>query len=78
MSTVYAIIKYTLDDFSGLDTKWVADMDTLRAFSCREVRDEVLSGLEDACECYEQWLPVDIPVITRAMYEETIIHHRKI
>lgn len=78
MKKVYAIMKYTLDDFSGLDTKWVPDPDTIRAFSCRDVRDEVVAELEDTGESYEQWLPLDLPVVTRVMYEEAKLHNRKI
>lgn len=75
---VYAIVKYMLDDFSGLDTKWVPDLDTIRVFSSREVRDEVAAELEDVGESYEQWLPIDLTVITRVMYEEAKLRNRKI
>ena len=54
MKKVYAIMKYTLDDFSGLDTKWGPDLDTIRVFSSREVRDEVAAEFEDVGESYEQ------------------------
>lgn len=54
------------------------DLDTIRVFSSREVRDEVAAELEDVGEDYEQWLPIDLTVITRVMYEEAKLRNRKI
>lgn len=73
---VWGIIKYSLDDFSALDVHWVPDTDSLRLFNRRCDRDAVLAELEDTCETYEQYLPLDLPVITGVEYEEMKIRKR--
>lgn len=65
---IYGLIKLELDDFSGLDTRWVPDLDSLRCFTQRRDRDEVLSELDVGCESYEAWMPVDISPVTHEEY----------
>ena len=57
---IYGLIRLELDDFSGLDTRWVPDLGSLRTFYTERDRDMLLSELEEDCECYEDYVPLDI------------------
>ena len=65
---VYALIRLELDDFSGLDTRWVPDLDSLRAFTTERDRDGALAELDAGSECYEEWMPLEIKPICHDDY----------
>jgi len=55
----YGIIRLELDDFSALNPCWVADVESIRLFRHKAMRDRVLDELEDGCESYEMYVPFD-------------------
>ena len=65
---IYGIIRLELDEFSGLNTRWVPDLESVRFYSQRADRDLALEELEDACESYEDYAPIDSSPVTHVEF----------